>query len=73
MDFGNKVDLLENITLHEAIKRVIKEYGSTTVKEITIKINEYDLYKRKDKNPIPKNQISARVRKYPHLFIDIKQ
>ena len=27
--------LIDNITLHEAIKRVINEYGSTTVEEIT--------------------------------------
>ena len=60
---------MDNITLHEAIKRVINEYGSTTVEEITERVNEYGLYRRKDKKSVPKNQIRARIRKYDHLFI----
>ncbi|MBU5425710.1 winged helix-turn-helix domain-containing protein [Tissierella pigra] len=62
-------ECIDDITLHEAIKRVINEYGSTTVEEITLRVNEYGLYERKDKKPIPKNQVSARIRKYPDLFI----
>ncbi|HHX18718.1 MAG TPA: hypothetical protein GX727_07650, partial [Clostridium sp.] len=61
--------LIDNITLHEAIKRVINEYGSTTVEEITLRVNENGLYMRKDKKPVPKNQVRARIRKYAHLFI----
>jgi len=59
----------KNITLHEAIKRVINEYGPAAVRDITIKINEQGLYKRKDGKLVSPNQVSARIRKYPHLFI----
>ena len=62
-------ECIDDITLHEAIKRVINEYGSTTVEEITLRVNEYGLYERKDKKPVPKNQVRARIRKYAHLFI----
>ena len=64
-----RLECMDNITLHEAIKRVINEYGSTTVEEITERVNEYGLYRRKDKKSVPKNQVSARIRKYPHLFL----
>lgn len=53
MTFVKRLDLIDNITLHEAIKRVINEYGSTTVEEITLRVNEYGLYERKDKKPVP--------------------
>ena len=58
-----------NITLHEAIKRVINGYGPAAVAEITAKVNEQGLYKREDGKPVPTNQVSARIRKYSHLFI----
>ena len=35
MTFVKRSDLIDNITLHEAIKRVLNEYGSSTVEEIT--------------------------------------
>jgi hypothetical protein len=62
-------ECIDDMTLHEAIKRVINEYGSTTVEEITLRVNEYGLFERKDKKPVPKNQVSARIRKYPNMFI----
>ena len=40
-------ECIDDMTLHEAIKRVINEYGSTTVEEITLRVNEYGLYERK--------------------------
>lgn len=69
MTFVKRLDLIDNITLHEAIKRVLDEYGSITVEEITDRVNDCGLYIRKDKKPVPKNQIRARIRKYAHLFI----
>ena len=69
MASAKRLVLIDNITLHESIKRVINEYGSTTVEEKTLRVNEYGLYMRKDKKPVPKNQVSARIRKYPHLFL----
>ena len=39
MTFVKRSDLIDNITLHEAIKRVLNEYGSFAVEEIT-KVNE---------------------------------
>ena len=57
------------ITLHQAIKRIINEYGPATVSEITTKVNEKGLYRRRDGNSVPANQVSARIRKYPHMFV----
>lgn len=62
-------DFTDDITLHEAIKRVINEYGPATVSEITAKVNEHGIYKREDGKPVPANQVSARIRKYPHMFV----
>jgi hypothetical protein len=58
-----------DITLHETIKRIINEYGPAVVSEITAKVNEQGLYKRKDGEPVTVNQICARIRKYPRMFI----
>jgi len=59
----------KELTLHEAIRRVIDTYGPATVSDITEKINQQRLYMRKDGEPVPANQVSARIRKYPHMFI----
>lgn len=56
-------------TLHQAIKNVILDFGPADVGEITSRINEQKLYVRGDGTPVPKNQVSARVRKYPHMFV----
>lgn len=64
-----RLDSIDNITLHETIKRVINEYGPAAVVEITARVNEQGLYKREDGKPVPANQVSARIRKYPHMFI----
>jgi hypothetical protein len=62
-------EFTEDITLHQAIKRVINECGPAAVPEITAKVNEKGLYRRMDGNPVPANQVSARIHKYPHMFI----
>ena len=56
--------------LHEAIQEVIRQSGRPlTFTEIAKLINQDSLYSRKDGQPVPASQISARVRNYPELFI----
>ncbi len=57
------------MTLHEAIRRVLLEYGPLGVAEIVAKVNENNLYQRADEMPVPASQVSARVSRYPHMFI----
>ncbi len=55
--------------LHEAIQEAIRQSGRPlTFTEIAKKINEQGLYTRKDGQPVPASQISARVNNYPELF-----
>lgn len=55
--------------LHEAIQKVIHQSGHPlTFTEIAKQINEQELYSRKDGQPVPASQISARVKNYPQLF-----
>ena len=56
------------MTLHEAIKNVLLNFGKLSVKEITDKVNSHRLYKRKDGQRLNSTQISARIAKYPELF-----
>lgn len=56
--------------LHEAIQEVIRESGKgLSFTEIAKQINAKELYSRKDGQPVPASQISARVKNYPLLFI----
>ena len=55
--------------LHEAIQEVIRQSGHPlTFTEIAKQINAQELYTRKDGQPVPASQISARVKSYPQLF-----
>ena len=55
--------------LHEAIQEVIRQSGRPiTFTEIAKQINAQELYTRKDGQPVPASQISARVKNYPQLF-----
>ena len=55
--------------LHEAIQEVIRRSGHPlTFTEIAKQINAQELYTRKDGQPVPASQISARVKNYPQLF-----
>lgn len=55
--------------LHEAIQEVIRRSGHPlTFTEIAKQINAQELYTRKDGQPVPASQISARVKSYPQLF-----
>ncbi len=58
-----------SMKLHEAIQEVIRQIGCPlTYSEIANLINQKGLYSRKDGNPVPASQISARVKNYPTLF-----
>ena len=58
------------LTLHEAIKEVLKkERRPLTTAEIASAINRNKLYGKKDGTPVEPSQISARVNKYPGLFV----
>ena len=55
--------------LHEAIEEVIRKSGRPlTYSEIAKLVNQQGLYSRKDCEPVPASQISARVKNYPALF-----
>ncbi len=58
------------MTLHDAIVQVLAlKNGAMTVVEIAYALNKNNLYTKKDTSLIKSNQISARVKNYPHLFI----
>ena len=55
--------------LYEAMQLVLKENDRPmTARELADEINEMNLYTRKDRTPIPPNQIGVRAKNYPHLF-----
>jgi type I restriction enzyme M protein len=57
------------MTLHEAILIVLKENGGrASVKDVTRRINELNLYQRGDNTLLEQKQVIARVRKYNQLF-----
>lgn len=60
------------MTLHEAMEQVLKEEGRPmTRQELADAINEQDLYQRGDGYPVPPNQIGARAKNYPYLFVKV--
>lgn len=60
---------MPNITLHEAMRLVLKESNRPmTALELADEINKKRLYTRGDGGALPTNQICARARKYPQLF-----
>jgi hypothetical protein len=57
------------MTLHEAIVVVLGEAGTAlSAAEIGAAVNERKLYVRADRQPVPTNQIHARVSNRPRLF-----
>ncbi len=61
------------MTLHEAIVKILQEAGNPlSASDIANRINEAKLYTRKDGNPVPVNQIHARVKNYPAIFYQEK-
>lgn len=58
------------MTLHLAIQDVLSTAGGAlTPRQIADAINARGLYQRNDGTPLPAGQVSARVRKYPALFM----
>lgn len=59
----------QNMTLHEAIKKLLKEFGRPmTTKEIADELNKNKWYQKKDKSLIGPFQIHGRTNNYPQLF-----
>ncbi len=57
------------MTLHEAIVKVLNQIGQPArASHIADLLNQQNLYQRNDREPIPPNQISARIRNYSNLF-----
>lgn len=57
------------MTLHEAIERVLIEYGRPMATgEIARAIAEKNLYKKSDSDSLTPSQVAARVNNYPDLF-----
>ena len=55
--------------LHETIQKVLRRSGHPlTFTEIAKQVNAQELYTRKDGQPVPASQISARVKSYSQLF-----
>ncbi|MDT0181457.1 winged helix-turn-helix domain-containing protein [Microbacterium sp. ARD31] len=58
------------MTLHLAIEEVLTRAGRPlTPRQIADEVNRRGLYVRGDGTPLPAGQVSARVRKYPALFV----
>ena len=51
------------------MEQVLKEEGRPMTRQDAI--NEQDLYQRGDGYPVPPNQIGARAKNYPHLFVKV--
>jgi hypothetical protein len=60
----------ETMTLHEAIAEVLKRSPGhfAHIEDITRAIRKKRLYRRGDGEYPPREQVSARVGRYPHLF-----
>lgn len=56
------------LTLHEAITKIIEKTGSLKVPVLTWLVNVTKLYEKRDLSEIKPSQIYARISKYPHLF-----
>ncbi|WP_413250213.1 GIY-YIG nuclease family protein [Sinomonas flava] len=58
------------LTLHQAMRQVLRSAGRPlTARELADAINLKGLYSRADGAPVPTNQIHARAKNYPDLFI----
>ncbi|MBQ6193775.1 MAG: hypothetical protein IJK43_05040 [Prevotella sp.] len=69
--FNNELKQIStDMTLHEAVTKAIHDLGGGKlhIKDVADYINSHHLYERGDKNPVPVNQISARLNKYQHMF-----
>lgn len=59
-----------SMTLHEAMLVMLQEAGtSLTSRQIADEIHRLGLYVRVDGGAASASQVSARARRYPHLFV----
>ena len=56
------------LTLHEAMIKIIEKTGSIKAPTLAWLINTTKLYEKRDLSEIKPSQIYARMSKYPHLF-----
>ena len=64
-----KVTSRPDLTLHEAIKKVLEQHvHPMTAQELADEVNRQNLYHRGDGEPVPSSQIRARVKNYPFMF-----
>jgi len=59
------------MTLHDALKAILEEQDdrSMTVRELAEEVNRRGLYRKRDGSPVEANQVHARAKNYPALFI----
>lgn len=65
---GAVVAPIGDMTLHEAMRHVLRTQGPMTSRELAHAINEQALYRQKNGGPVPAGQISARMNRYRSLF-----
>jgi alkaline phosphatase len=60
----------ERLTLHQALVVVLTDHANRwmTVRELAKKVNERDLYRKKDGSEVEANQVHARTKNYDKLF-----
>lgn len=57
-----------DMTLHEAMRQVLRSDGPMTSRELADEINKRGLYRQRSGGPVPAGQISARMNRYPNYF-----
>jgi HB1, ASXL, restriction endonuclease HTH domain len=65
---GEVVAPVGDMTLHEAMRHVLRTRGPMSSRELADAINEQGLYRQKQGGPVPAAQISARMSRYRDLF-----
>lgn len=70
VDRANDITFKSSVTLHGEIVDILREQGEEwlTAKQIAELVNKRGRYRKGDGSEMRASQISARVRKYPHLF-----
>lgn len=65
---GAVVAPVGDMTLHEAMREVLRAHGPMTSRKLADEINRRGLYRQKGGGPVPPGQISARMNRYPTYF-----
>lgn len=60
------------MTLNDAMESLLNERGQPmSARELAVLVNERGLYTKRDTSPVGAEQIRARARRYPHVFLRI--